>query len=462
VFLSLGARTNKGAVASPSPKVRPFEVDTRLVLSIAIPVTIAFITTPLLGIVDTGVVGQFGDPALIGGLAIGAILVDLLFTTFNFLRSGTTGLTAQALGAGNRVEINAILLRAGIMGAGFGVLVFLFSPALLWLGIYFIEPSPAVAEAVRAYFYWRAASAPFALLNYVVLGWLLGLGLARKALLIQLLLNGTNITLSLYLGLTLGWGIHGVAMATLIAEIAAVLAGILVCRPIFVAGGMPGMDRLKQPAAWKRLTNLNGDIMVRSFCLVFAFSYFAAQGQTFGDVTLAANAILMHFFMVSSYFLDGVATAVEQIVGRAIGANYRPSFNKGVRLTTLWGGVMAAVLAGLYLLVGDPVIGLLAKSEAVVAEAQTYLLWAALIPLVGVLAFIMDGVFIGATWSRDMSLMMVLSVILYLLAWQIMEVPMGNHGLWLALYVFLGARGFTLLARLPVRMHNAFDQGSGP
>ena len=212
------------------------------------------------------------------------------------------------------------------------------------------------------------------------------------------------------------------------------------------------MDR----AAWKRLINLNADIMIRSFALLFAFAYFTAQGAGFGEVTLAANAVLMHFFLISGYFLDGLATAAEQICGRAVGANYRQGFWKGLRLTTFWNVAMAMVCAAVFLLAGPFLIDLMSTSTEVRTEARTYLLWAALIPLSGVIAFQMDGVFIGATWSRDMSIMMLLSLVAYILLWQIVEAPLANHGLWLSLHAFLIFRGITLSLRVSPNVRKTF------
>ena len=206
-----------------------FDVSHRMVLGLAVPMTLAYLSTPLLGVVDTAVVGQFGNAALIGGLAVGAIIIDLLFTTFNFLRSGTTGLVSQAFGAGDEKEKQAILFRALVIAIAAGLIAILLSPLLLELGLWFMNPGNAVSEATSEYFLLRMLSAPLALGNYVILGWLLGLGESWKTLALQLLLNGTNIALSIFLGLTLEWGLSGVAIATIIGEALAFVVGLLVC-----------------------------------------------------------------------------------------------------------------------------------------------------------------------------------------------------------------------------------------
>lgn len=437
-------------------EVQNFDITHASVLRLAVPMTLAYITTPLLGLTDMAVVGRLGVEALIGGLAVGAIIIDLVFTTFNFLRSGTTGLTSQAFGSQDEKEKQAVLFRALAIAVLSGLAMLVLSPLIVWLGLWFMEPSDAVAEATQSYFLIRMISAPFTLGNYVVLGWLIGLGRSYTALGVQVLLNGTNIALSVYLGLELGWGLEGVAIATVIGEIIAFAVGLFICWSLLDHSIRPSRSRIMERAAWVRLVNLNADIMVRSFALLFAFAYFTAQGAAFGDTTLAANAILLHFFLISGYFLDGLATAAEQVVGRSIGANYREGFWKGFKLTLFWSFVLALSCSGVFWLLGPLLIELLTTIPDVKSEAMLYLPWAALIPLSGMLAFHMDGVFIGATWSRDMSIMMVVSLMGYLLVWWLVKDPLGNHGLWLALHAFVIFRGLTLLMRLVPRARQTF------
>jgi len=435
---------------------KPFEVGHKTVLLLALPMTLAYITTPLLGLVDTAVVGQFGDPALIGGLAVGAIIIDLVFTTFNFLRSGTTGLVSQALGAEDEKEKQAVLFRALAIALISGVLMVIASPVILMLGLWFMNPGDAVAEATSTYFLIRMLCAPFTLGNYVILGWLLGIGRSGLTLAVQLLLNGTNIVFSIVLGLWFGWQIEGVAIATVIGEVLAFAVGCLVCWKLLDHSIRPSKQRVMDWTAWKRLINLNFDIMLRSFALLFAFAYFTAQAAKFGEVTLAANAILMHFFLIAGYLLDGLATAAEQIIGRAVGANYRPAFWRGFKLTLLWNVIMALFCGLVFWIAGPSIIDLMTTSEDVRAVALIYLVWAVLTPITGVLAFQFDGVFIGATWSRDMSYMMLISLAGYLIVWQLVKEPLGNHGLWLALHSFLLIRGLTLALRLNPRVRQTF------
>lgn len=438
------------------PEGRPFEVNNRMVLAIAVPMTLAFLTTPLLGLVDTAVVGRLGDAALLGGLAIAAILFDLVFTTFNFLRTATTGLVAQAMGRDDPTEEQAVFWRSLMISAVAGVIIIAATPLLLAAGLTFMGARGEIAAAASTYLMIRALSAPAALANYAILGYVLGRGMGGTGLLLQTVINGTNIVLSILLGLWLGYGLEGVAWATVIAEITGCAAGLLVIHRNFDRAHGPSWKQIIDRASILRLMSLNGDIMIRSFALITAFAWFTRLGTGFGETTLAANAILMNFFMVAGYYLDGFATAAEQLAGRAIGARYRPAFDKAVRLTVFWGFALAGFTTGFFLVFGDAVIGLMTTLESVRLEAGSYLFWAALTAVAGVLAFEMDGVFVGATWSRDMRNMMLLSLALFIVLSVGMTRIWGNQGLWISLNIFLAARGLTLLAILPRRRDRAF------
>jgi MATE family multidrug resistance protein len=438
-------------------KANGFDVTHHSAIKIALPMTLAFLTTPILGIVDLAVVGRMNDEALIGGLAVGAIIFDVIFTTFNFLRSGTTGLTAQALGKNDEKEMQAVFFRALFIAIFFGVIVSLFTPLLLDIGLYFMAPSPEVAAATKIYLLIRGLSAMFSLGNYAILGWLLGLGRAGSGLALQTILNGMNIILSYILGLKMNWGIEGVAWATVISEAFAFLIGML-----WIAKLMNFKVSAKMSLIWnidklRQMIAVNADIMVRSFALLFAFAFFTSVGARYGDTTLAANAILLHLFFIGGYFLDGFATAAEQLVGRSIGANYRPAFDKAIKITLQWGAGLALALFGLYALCGGYFIDSLTTVEAVRSEARLYLFWAILSVLTGVLAFEMDGIFIGATWTSDMRNMMIASLVVYLAVWWIATPYLENHGLWLAFNAFLLVRGLFLFVRMPTRIKDSFS-----
>lgn len=449
-----------GNAASLSPDHEggggPFHVSHRLILSIAIPMTLGFLTTPLLGLVDTAVVGRLGDATLLAGLAVGAIVFDLIFVTFNFLRSATTGLVAQAFGRGDRREEQTVFWRALVIALGAGLITILLAPVLLWVGLKVLAPGPDVAAVTSTYFLWRILSAPAALANYTILGYVLGRGQAVMGLLLQTLINGVNIVLSITLGLYVGWGVAGVAIATLTGEMVGALAGFVIVVSQFDRASRPSLREIADRAGLTRLFGLNRDIMIRSFVLLSVFLVMTRVGTSLGPVTLAANAVLMTIFLVAGYYLDGLANAAEQLTGRAIGAGFRPAFDRALRMTAGWSFGLAALTTLAFLVFGNDLVNLLTTAEDVRAVASVYMPWAAMTALTGALAFLMDGVFIGATWSRDMRNMMLAAFAIYIAALAALVPTFGNHGLWAALNLFLVCRGLLLLVRVPRRSAQAF------
>jgi MATE family multidrug resistance protein len=431
-----------------APHVRPFEVTHRQVFRLAVPMTLAYVSVPLVGVIDTAVIGQLGRADLLGGIAVGAIVLDVVFVTFNFLRAGTTGLTAQAVGAADERETVAVLLRGLVVAALCGLLILLLQWPIVALGDLTMDAGASVSAPMREYLFIRVWASPFALANYALLGWLVGLGRSFAVLAVQTTFAGLNIVLSVWFVLGLDYGVAGVAWASVLAEFATVVVQVPLVLKFAPRAAWPARARIFDRHGFARLVAVNRDIMIRSFSLLFAFGFFTRQGASFGPVILAGNAILMHFFVVGGYFLDGFAAAAEQLAGRAVGARFRPAFERVVRLTTLWGLLTAVLLAATFALAGPLVIDLMTTAADVRASARDYLVWAALTPLIATIAFQMDGIFIGATWSRDMRNMMLLSVAVYLAAWAVLTPLFGNHGLWAALLVFLGARSVAFHLRM--------------
>ena len=444
----MDTRSNNNAFA--------FDVTHRLVLSIAIPMTLGFMTTPLLGLTSTAVVGHMGNPEALAGLAIGAMLFDLILGSFNFLRASTTGLTAQAYGRRDQHEQQAVFWRALISALGCGLALLCLSPLLMAAGLKLMGAEGAIAEATSTYFSIRMLAAPAALANYAILGFVLGRGQGNVGLLLQALINGINILLSIYLGLSLGWGVAGVAWATLAGEMVGALAGLFIVLSRFGKAERPAWSEISSRHRLAELFALNRDILIRTFVLIGAFTIMTRIGTSFGAVTLAANAVLMNFFLLSGYYLDGLANAAEQITGRAIGARYRPAFDRGLKLTTLWSFGLAAIVSVFFFLAGPWLISVLTTSPEVRQAAGAYLPWAAVTGLTGALAFLMDGVFIGATWSADMRNRMLMSFAGYLLMLAVFVPLFGNHGLWLAMNAFLLFRGFFLAMLVRPRADQTF------
>jgi MATE family multidrug resistance protein len=421
----------------------------RTVLSIAVPVMLSNVSTPLIGVVDTTVVGQIPDPAYIGAVAVGALIFSFVFWGFGFLRMGTTGLTAQALGAKDIDEVAANLGRALLIALAIGLVLIVLQWPIRGIAFYLLGGSAQVEELASQYFDIRIWAAPATLANYALLGWLIGLGRTDVGLVLQLVLNMTNIVLDALFVLGFGWDVRGVALGTLIAEcVAAVVGLVFAWRLMRSLGGAISVSSLLMPERLRRTIIVNGDIMLRSLALIMVFVWFVAHGARQGDVILAANAVLTQFISVGAFFLDGLAFAAEALVGRALGARHRAGLLAAVKITTVWAAATAVAIALLTALVGAAVIDFMTVDPAARAAARIYLPWVMLTPVLGVWAFQLDGVFIGATHTAQMRNAMIMTVVVYLIAWWLLR-PFGNHGLWAALAVHYVARTGTLLAYYP-------------
>ncbi len=438
---------------TPSQAFKP--ATTRDIFAIAGPAMLANLTTPLLGIVATIAVGRLGDATLLGGVAMASVLFDCLFWLFGFLRMSTVAFTAQALGAGDQQELRALLPRGFIISAVIGGLLIVLQVPLAAGLLTAMGGNDGVTGAARTYFTIRIWSAPLVLANFVILGWLVGQARASLALTVQIAVNAINMMATLLLVLVLDLGIAGAAYAAIIAELSGFVIGTLVAYRI--TGG-----RLTQPWAvllergrLMHMMAVNRDIMIRTAALIAAFLFFTAQGARSGDLTLAANAVLNNFLMISAFFLDGLANAAEQLCGRAYGARNRVGFSSAVRLVIIWGFSFAIALSAIYALGGSLLIDTMTSSPDVRRVARDYLWLVALAPMLGVFAFAYDGVFIGATWARDMRNLMVLSLVCFLAAWFLLR-QLGNTGLWLALLVHYIARGGLQALRYPALLRQTF------
>lgn len=421
----------------------------RRVLNIALPIVLSNATIPILGAVDTGVVGQIGEAAPIGAVGIGAIIITGIYWVFGFLRMGTTGLTSQAQGAGQGGEVDAMLSRALMIGGAAGLALILFQLPLFWAAF---QVSPASAEVegmARGYMGIRVWSAPAAIAIYGITGWLIALERTRAVLVIQVWMNGANILLDLWFVLGLGWGVNGVATATFLAEWSGAALGLWLCRDAFLGNAWKDWPRVFDPARLKRMAQVNSDILIRSLLLQAVFISFLFFGADFGDVPLAANQILLQFLQITAFALDGFAFAAETLVGQAMGARARAALRRGALLTSFWGLICVIGLAAAFALAGGRIIDIMTTAPEVREAARGYLGYMVLAPLAGLAAWMLDGVFIGATRTGDMRNMMALSFLVYAAAIAVLVPAFGNHGLWAALLISFVARGVTLGLRYP-------------
>jgi putative MATE family efflux protein len=423
----------------------PFDVKSRDVWRIALPASIAFITEPLVGIVDITVIGRLGDANLLGGVVLGALVFDAIFSLAYFLRLGTAGLTAQSVGAKDPRDGLIHVARAILLAVIIGVAMIVLSGPILGLATGLLDPAPAVADALAQYFHVRIWAAPFSLINYALLGWFYGRASARTGMMLQVLIHGINVALNIVFVFGLGWGVAGAALATALGAASAAVLGL--CLLVRHFGGPARMialilpRELVEPAALKRMFSLSRDLMIRSAALMGVYAYFAAQGSRAGEITLSANAILLNLMLVSGFFLDGISQAAEQLVGRSVGANWRPAFERAVDLSFRWGLVIASGLALLWFGLGGLLIDTMTTNEAVRAMAREFLWLAALASVTGMPAFLMDGILTGATLNGVMRNGMIVALALFLAAAFVLQPLLGNTGLWLSIHVFYMARG---------------------
>ncbi|SLN55988.1 DNA-damage-inducible protein F [Falsiruegeria litorea R37] len=425
------------------------QITHRRVLNIAIPIVISNATVPILGAVDTGVVGQMGAAAPIGAVGIGAVILSALYWIFGFLRMGTTGLAAQARGAGDIAETGALLMRGLLLGFAGGV-VFLLGQTALFAGAFWLAPASAEVERLALdYLSIRIWGAPATIALYAITGWLIAVERTRGIFVLQLWMNGLNIVLDLWFVLGLGWGVEGVAIATLIAEWTGLALGLWLCRDAFAGDQWRNWARIFDPARLRRMMAVNADIMVRSVLLTGSFTTFLFIGSDLGDVNLAANQILLQFLEVTAFALDGFAFSAEALVGGAVGARDRAQVRRAAVVASQWGVGGAVGLGLVFWLAGPAIIDLMATSPEVREVGRDFLFWAALAPVLGVASWMFDGIYIGGTWTRDMRIAMMQSVALYAVALVVLVPLYGNHGLWAALMVLNVARGLTMWVRYP-------------
>lgn len=410
----------------------------RRVFAIAWPIILSNASVPLVGAVDTAVMGRLPDAAYIGAVAVGSLVFSYVFWGFGFLKMGTTGLAAQAYGAGRPEEVRAVLGRAVLLGLGFGLLILLLQLPILQLALPLVGAGEEVTRFAERYVAIRIWSTPAVLVTYAATGWLLALQNAKAVLLLQLFLNGLNVALNLVLVFGLGLDIDGVALASVAAEYAALgLAAWLVARELRRIPGRFRLARLLDRARLLALLRVNADIFVRTLCLITGFAVFTAQSAQIDAVTLAANAILQNLLHLVSHGLDGFAHAAEVLVGGAAGARSRPAFRAAVTVSSLHAATLAVLLSLVLWAFGPEIVSLFTDLEGVRRAAERYLVWMVLMPVVAVGAFQIDGIFIGATATGEMRNAMLVSLAAYLALQQPLLAAWGNHGLWLSLLALM-------------------------
>jgi len=414
------------------------------ILAISIPIILSNVTIPLLGVVDTAVIGQLGKVAPIGAVGIGALVISAIYWIFGFLRMGTTGLTAQAVGKKDNQEIIALLSRTLLIGITAGLVLILINDFIFW-GSFKVSPaSEEVENLAYSYMKIRIYSAPAAISIFGILGWLIAQERTRMVLLLQLWMNGSNILLDFLFVIGFNWGVEGVALATVFAEVSSFFLGIFICRSAFIGSAWRSFHLVLNKAKISKMAVVNFDILIRSMFLQAAFILFMFLSSDINDEILAINQILLQFLSISAYALDGFAFSAEALIGQAFGAKSVKSLRKVSIFATFWAFLAAIVLTLCFYFGSDFLIVLMTSSEELRENAQVYVYWVIVAPILAAPAFILDGIFIGATRTKDMRNCMIISFGIYCLVVWLLYEPFGNQGLWAALMVMFIVRAVTL------------------
>ncbi|MFE4142134.1 MATE family efflux transporter [Peribacillus sp. YIM B13472] len=419
----------------------------RTYLTLAIPLTISTMTTPLLGAVDTAVVGQLPDPAYIGGVAVGSVIFNTLYWLFGFLRVSTSAFTAQANGAKDQAQGALALFRPFLLAVIVGICFILLQWPIEYAALKLIAPEFNVSKFAAEYFRIRIWGAPFTLMNYVILGWLMGMSKIKVSLFLQVFMNVLNMVLAILFVHVFSLDVKGVAMATLIAEITAFLIGlILLLKASPIRWKMPAVGMLIDSHSMKKMFIVNRDLFIRTICLLAVFNLFTAKGATFGTELLAANAVLIQIHYIMAYFFDGFANASSILVGKAIGSNNEKLYKKTLTLSLQWSILSAFFIACAYAIFQEQIIGLFTNLPRVIELSNTYGAWLIIFPFTACFGLVIYGVFTGATEIEPVRNSMIYALMAYIIV-QVTATPIwDNHGLWLAFIVFsVGRSGFLVM-----------------
>ncbi|WP_299797797.1 MATE family efflux transporter [uncultured Shewanella sp.] len=430
----------------------------RQLLALALPMILSNITVPLLGLVDTAVVGHLSNAYYLGGVAVGSTIITLILWMLGFLRMATTGLVAQSFGAGDRQAQYKLLLQAGSLAIILGLSAIALQLPILNGALMLTDASAEVERYCREYFQLRIWSTPFALLNLVLLGWLLGRQQPKAAMWQLIVANIANILLDLLFVLGLGWGVKGAALASVFADISGFLVAFsMVYKQIVKSGHFDFFKLCRELTlrSYHKLLTLNADIFIRSLCLQMAFAFMTFQGAGLGDNTVAANAVLLNLLLLISYALDGIAYYAEAEVGRAYGQKNKILMQDSVTLAWFWSGISAILFTLLFIFFGANIINLLTSIEEVRLVAGQYLFWIIILPLLSFGSYLFDGVYIGAAMGKVMRNSMIISTFcVFFPTWYLLQ-EMGNHALWAAMTGFMFARSLTLTLHYRYRLRGA-------
>lgn len=412
------------------------------ILKLALPNIITNITVPLLGMVDLAIVGHIGDASHIGAIAIGTMIFNLIYWNFGFLRMGTSGFTAQAYGANDLDEALRILARGIAIALSAAFLLIILQYPIAQLSRLLVKGSQSVMDLALTYFFVRIWAAPATLGLYVFKGWFIGMQNSKTPMWIAIILNIINIVFSLLFVIIWKMGIVGVALGTVLAQYSGlVMAVVLWFKKYGYLRSRIDIKGSLRLAEMRQFFKVNGDIFLRTICLVAVFTFIPAISASMGDSILAANTVLMQLFTLFSYIMDGFAYAGESLVGRYFGAKDQELLRKSVKYLLRWGILLTILFTICYYFWGELILSILTNEKGVIAEAMNYMLWSVLVPITGFSAFLFDGIYIGATASKSMRDIMFVATAGFFAGYYFLSPILGNDGLWISFLLFLSLRG---------------------
>lgn len=432
----------------------------RAYLALAIPLTISTMTQPLLGAVDTAVVGQLPDPAYIGGVAVGTLIFNTLYWVFGFLRVSTSAFAAQANGASDPVQEVLALSRPFALALIVGLIFILLQWPIEYAALSLIAPESDVSQFAAEYFRIRIWGAPFTLMNYVILGWLMGMAKIKESLFLQVMMNVLNMILAILFAHVFSFAVKGVAIATLISEMTAFLIGVMIVwKALPFKWKVPSVQSLIDTESMKKMFHVNKDLFIRTICLLVVINMFTAKGASFGTEFLAANAVLFQIHYIMAYFFDGFANASSILVGKAVGSNDEKLYKKALTLSWQWSLIIALIIASTYGLFQEQIIGLFTNLSSVIELSSKYGTWLIIYPIVACFGLVIYGVFTGATEIAPVRNSMFYAMIVFIIV-QITVTPVWhNHGLWLAFIVYTIGRSAFLVMYIPRLNNKVLQQG---
>ncbi|RKL67301.1 MATE family efflux transporter [Salipaludibacillus neizhouensis] len=450
-----------GTSSSLPPVPLQTEVSSKQYMKLAIPLMISTMTTPLLSSVDTAVVGQLTDPSYIGGVAVGSIVFNTLFWVLGFLRLSTSGFTAQAHGANNEKELYQAFIRPFMIAVFFGLAFIIFQEPIRWLSLTVIHPTTEVAEQAKLYFNIRIWSSPFTLVNYVILGWLIGKSYVKSALFIQIGMNSINILLDLLFVHVFNWGVQGVAFASLLAELSAVLSGIillLLLNKTLLNWSLFSWSDISNTSSFKKMLEVNRDLFIRSVCLLTVYTMFTSLGARMDDTTLAANAILFQIHFLLAYCFGGLSNASSILIGRSIGMKQPKLFHNILKLSAKWGIIFSVALTLSLVAGAEVIISFYTSIPEVQRLSEIYFFWLLLFPIFTFWGIQLNGVFSGATEAAPIRNSLIVSMLVFITSAAILVPIFQNHGLWASFILFSLARSISLGMYVPKLSARVFPE----